>query len=235
MTSDEQDFADDASGPIASRAWSANDPDTVLIARRIASIALPRVLQIGALDGRTTRVLAEAAASRGGTVVAIDPMRWDGEDEGLARRHAARARPRHGALDRNLGGNSHEASFWRNVGARAECVTLFRRPSTSVAMIASEEPSLAAFDVMLLDGDHAYHVVRSDLAEWASRVRPGGAVYVRDAAPELAGLQRALAEHAALHDVAVQHPRGGSLALMDVELRVPTYRGPRLVPPRTHR
>jgi SAM-dependent methyltransferase len=220
VTDDDHELADAASAT----------SDVVLVARRIASIAFPRVLEIGAFDGRTTRVLAEAAASRGGTVVVIDPMQWDPEDAGLSRRRAPRARFWLGALDRMVAGTSYEAAFWRNVGARADCVTLFRGLSTAPALIASGDPALAAFDVALLDGDHAYDAVHSDLTEWGSRVRPGGTLYVRDAAPEFRGLERALAEHATSHGVTVLRPHGGSLAVVDVTLRAVTHRGPRLLP-----
>lgn len=209
-----------------------HDADMLLVARRIASLHRPRVLEIGAFEGRTTRVLAEAASSRGGTVVVIDPMQWDPDDVGSSHRRTEGARAWLGALDRMMEGASYEGVFWRNVGGRADCVTLFRGLSTSPELIASHDPRLSEFDVVLLDGDHTYEVVRSDLSEWASRVRPGGTIYVHDDAPEFRGLQRALAEHAATHDVVVLHPRVGSLAVIEVGPRALTRRGPRRPPPK---
>ena len=187
------------------RTWSTTDHEEAGIARRIASMAAPRVLEIGSFDGRTTRVLVEAAASKGGVVVVIDPMRWAAEtlSEGLATAAPPSSPPWLHALDDIMDGVSYEAAFWQNVGPRAASVTLRRNVSTCALLIASEDPCLAAFDVALLGGEHGYEAVSSDLVHWAARVVPGGTFYVRDATLDFPEVLRALSEYAATHHVTV--------------------------------
>jgi predicted O-methyltransferase YrrM len=197
-----------------------DDGEIARVARRIAAVRAPRVLQIGAFDGRVTRVLAEAAASRGGHVVVVDPMGSHAEDRGAASllglSRGARRLER--LLETLAEPARSEHDFWENVGARAHAVTLFRDVSSSPALVACPSALLAAFDVVLIDGDHSFEATQRDLDAWASRVVAGGVVFVHDAVSLFAGVRRALAEYATRHDVVVVTREWGSLAVIEIPI-----------------
>ena len=173
------------------------------------AIDAPRVLEIGAFRGETTCVLAEAAASRGGYVVVIDPMRWTAEvsNNGLARHLpealAARVRSLSSWLDRA----SYEQAFWRTLGPHASNVRLHRALSTDPTLLASPHPDLREFDVVFIDGDHGQAGAWSDLSRWATRTVRGGAILVHDAVPRFPGVLRALEDFRRAHDVVIDPAR----------------------------
>lgn len=197
---------------------STTESEKATMARCIASIQAPRVLEIGAFQGATTRVLAEAAASRGGKVVVIDPMRWSAEflQNGIYRHFEKRFGFLDRLVKRALGTRGYERKFWTNVGEHRSAVQLHRALSNDRALIASQDASLQAFDVIFIDGDHGHEGASHDLLHWGLRTVRGGTIFVHDATPSFPGVLSALTAFAKAHPVDVEYPRKGSLAVVRV-------------------
>jgi SAM-dependent methyltransferase len=189
------------------------------ICRHVAGFDRPRVLEVGAFKGETTRLLAEVVSERRGYVVVIDPMRWSAElvSNGLER-HLPRAL--NGVarrVERLMGAASYERAFWATVGDAKAYVHLRRARSDDDALTTSDEPILERFDVVFIDGDHSYRGAANDLRAWGRRVAPGGVILVHDAVPAFPGVMRALSEFERESVVQVEWPLEGTLAVVRVD------------------
>lgn len=197
---------------------STTESEKNVLRRTIAAIARPRVLEIGAFRGETTRALAEAAAERDGRVEVIDPMRWAAElhANGLARHlpvSLAYVSERFASL---LGESSYEADFWAHVGSLRPFVRLHRALSSDPKVVASNDVGLAELDVVFLDGDHGGASAAADLAHWATRTAVGGTIFVHDVTSRFPGVVHAVEEFASAHDLEIARPAGPSLVAMAV-------------------
>jgi hypothetical protein len=130
-------------------------------ARRVGSGG--RIVEIGSFRGRSTIILAKAAA---GSVqmVAIDPH--GGGDRG----------PNEYNPDAQLGERDHE-TFHANlsragVDARVRHV---RRPSEQALGEVDGQ-----IDMLYIDGAHRYRFAKPDIELWGARVRPGGRMFIHD-------------------------------------------------------
>jgi predicted O-methyltransferase YrrM len=123
-----------------------------------------QIVEIGSFRGRSTIVLASAAA-RDVTVVAIDPH--GGGDRG----------PNEISPDAQRGDADHD-SFHDNLRTAGvdERVRHVRRPSGEAL---GEVP--AAIDLLYIDGAHRYRFARPDIDQWGARVSPGGTMLIHDA------------------------------------------------------
>ena len=187
-----------------------------LIVGAIRALRARRVLEIGAFHGQTTRVMADAVREHGGSVVVIDPMKWSSEllRNGIAR-HLPGSFPRtFSAIERVVDLAGYEAKFWQTVGPARDCVTLHRALSSDSALLTSTDPTLQAFDLVFIDGDHGYEGAKLDLERWGRRVRPGGLVLVHDATPRFPGVMRALEELGRSRDLEVHWPQRDSLCVI---------------------
>lgn len=122
-----------------------------------------RIVEIGSFRGRSTIVLARAAAA-GAEVVAIDPHL--GSDRGP---QEIAARPELGEADVE----TFRANL-RRAGV-AERVRHVRRRSQEAL---GEVPG--SVDVLYVDGAHRFGPALGDLRRWGDRVRPGGRMLVHD-------------------------------------------------------
>lgn len=198
--------------------WSTTEAEKNELCRTIAELDAPRVLEIGAFKGETTRALAGAAAQRGGYVVVIDPMRWAAEvvANGIARHLPKTLAPLTSAVESFLGETSYEPAFWQNVGELRPFVRLHRAMSGSPELCANRAPELQRFDVVFIDGDHSHAGASGDLSRWGQRTVAGGTILVHDATARFPGVLEALADFGTTHGLDVRYPREGSLASIRV-------------------
>lgn len=130
-----------------------------------SAVAAPgRIVEIGSFRGRSTVVLASAAAP-GVEVVAIDP--YAGSDRG----------PRELARDVALG-DEDLAAFLRHL---ADAGVSDRVRQVRLASGDALDAVSGAVDVLYVDGAHRLRPALADLAGWGARVRPGGRMLVHDA------------------------------------------------------
>lgn len=135
------------------------------------------IVEIGSFRGRSTAVLARAAAP-GASVVAIDPHA--GSDRG----------PQEIGADAVRGDADHEA-FNANLAAAgvAERVRHVRKMSAEAH--GDVEGPLA---MLYVDGAHRFAPARDDIARWGARVAPGGTMLVHDSFSSIGVTAALLAE-----------------------------------------
>jgi predicted O-methyltransferase YrrM len=122
-----------------------------------------RIVEIGSFRGRSTIVLASAAAE-GVELLAIDPH--GGSDRG----------PQEIAADAGRGEQDHEA-FTANLGAAGvqDRVTHVRaRSDQALALLAGR------VELLYVDGAHRYRPARADIEDWGARVIDGGTMLIHD-------------------------------------------------------
>jgi predicted O-methyltransferase YrrM len=161
-------------------------------ARRVAPPG--RIVEIGSYHGRSTIVLASAAAE-GVEVVAIDPHA--GNDRG----------PQQWEGTREEGQADHEA-FRANL-ARTGVAGRVRHVRRYSAEALDDVPG--SIDVLYVDGAHGYRPARADLESWGARVKPGGTMLVHDSFASV-GVTAALLRVVAPGRAFVYRGRAGSLA-----------------------
>ena len=123
-----------------------------------------RIVEIGSFRGRSTIVLASAAAP-GVELIAIDPH--GGSDRGPQEIEADAQR-----------GNADNETFESNLSRagvrdRVRHVRMFAREA--VDEISGD------IDLLYIDGAHRYQPVREDIELWGARVGPGGTMLMHDA------------------------------------------------------
>lgn len=131
-----------------------------------AALSVPdggRIVEIGSFRGRSTIVLATAAAPTV-EVIAIDPHA--GNDRGPQEivGFEAAAADDHAVFNRNLA--------TAGVSGRVRHVRAF----SDRAHDQVDSP----IDVLYVDGAHRYGPARADIRDWGRRVRPGGAMLIHD-------------------------------------------------------
>lgn len=210
--------------------WSTTAAEKRDITSIISALDTPRVLEIGGFRGETTRIMAETASRRGGSVIVIDPMRWAAEvvANGLARHLPRRFSPVLSTLSSWLGKAGYEESFWENVGPLRSHVRLYRELSTAPWLLESDEPELQRFEVVFIDGDHSQAGAESDLWNWGRRTVLGGTILVHDATPEFPGVLAALRTFAAASGLTVELPIRDSLAAIHVTRSLTAMTGRRV-------
>jgi hypothetical protein len=120
-----------------------------------------RIVEIGSFRGRSTIVLARAAAD-GVAVVAVDPHL--GSDRGP---QEIAAQPELGEQDTQIFRSNLER---HGVLDRVE----------HVRMLSSEAPLPDAIDLLYVDGAHRLGPARDDVVRWGARVRDDGTMLVHD-------------------------------------------------------
>jgi len=207
--------------------WSTTIAEKQKIRSIVSALEAPRVLEIGGFRGETTRVLAEAASHRGGSVVVIDPMRWAAEvvANGLVRHLPHAIAPYLHKLSSWMGKAGYEDAFWESVGPFRPHVRLFRGLSTERRLLDSDEPELQRFDVVFIDGDHSEAGAESDLWNWGRRTVLGGSILVHDATTDFPGVLAALRAFGEASGLPVELPIRDSLAGIHVTRSLATMHG----------
>ena len=147
------------------------------------------IVEIGSFRGRSTIVLARAAADDV-TVTAIDPHA--GSDRG----------PQEIAPDATTGEADHEV-FLANLeraGVSAKVRPVRKFSSDALGDVTGD------IDLLYVDGAHRYEPARDDLEQWGTRVRPGGTMLVHDAFSSVGVTLRAGARPLPRHRVPLRRP-----------------------------
>ena len=122
-----------------------------------------RIVEIGSFQGRSTIVLALAAAP-GVEIVAIDPhagndrgpQEFDGYEQAAADDHTR--------FEANL----------VSAGVRDRVTHLREFSDRAHALVEG------GIDVLYIDGAHRYGPARADIRDWSARVTPGGTLMIHD-------------------------------------------------------
>jgi predicted O-methyltransferase YrrM len=144
--------------------WLTDEQARVLWER--AGVLRPpaTLVEIGSYHGRSTIVLARAAAE-GVAFVAIDP-------------HAGNDRGPQEIRGTDAEGEADHRTFLANLdrGGVGQAVRHLRLPSQDALREVS-----GPVDLLFVDGAHRYSPARDDIARWGARVAPGGTMLVHDA------------------------------------------------------
>lgn len=141
-----------------------SDAQALRLWARASELAPPaRIVEIGSFQGRSTVVLARAAAG-GVEIVAIEPHA--GNDRGPQEIRGYEAEAEH---DNVL----FEANLTR-AGVRDRVRHVRKRSSDAHGDV--EDP----IDLLYIDGAHRYRPARDDIVRWGRRVRPGGTMLIHD-------------------------------------------------------
>ncbi len=122
-----------------------------------------RIVEIGSFRGRSTIVLASAAAP-GTEVIAIDPHAGNDRGPQEIEGFAAEAATDNEVFEANL------------VRAGVRDRVTHHRTFSDAAHGEVEDP----IDVLFIDGAHRFAPARSDIRDWGARVAPGGRMLIHD-------------------------------------------------------
>jgi len=150
-----------AAGP---EGWLTAAQAERLRARAEGAVPGGTIVEIGSFRGRSTVVLAGAAAA-GASVVAIDPHA--GSDRG----------PQEFEPD-VLRGDADHAAFRANLAAAGVADRVRHVRKMSADALGDVEGPLA---LLYVDGAHRFGPARDDVKRWGARVAPGGTMLVHDA------------------------------------------------------
>ncbi|MEO7369349.1 MAG: class I SAM-dependent methyltransferase, partial [Ilumatobacteraceae bacterium] len=144
--------------------WLSDDQVARLYAVAAAMRDGDQIVEIGSFRGRSTIVLAGAAAD-GVSVVAIDPHAGNDRGPQEISGFAAEAADDHAVFVANL-----------DAAGVADRVRHIREFSD---LATAEVPGPIA--MLYVDGAHRYGPARADIRTWGGRVRPGGTMLIHDA------------------------------------------------------
>lgn len=143
--------------------WMTHGQAKALYDAAAACPAGGRIVEIGSFRGRSTIVLASAALDDV-EVVAIDPHAGNDRGPQEIDGYEDEATEDHLVFNANLA-NAGVADRVRHVRAFSD---------------AAHDMVEGAVDVLYVDGAHRYAPARKDIAEWGTRVRPGGTMLIHD-------------------------------------------------------
>lgn len=144
------------------------------------------IIEIGSWQGRSTVFLAQACADAGvGVVHAIDTFKGN---PGHEKNYAVGA-DRLSKLEQNFRANIAAAGLSDRVRVHAKA---------SADAIGDVRTTTAGARLIYIDGEHTYEAVRSDLANYADLLRPGGLLLFDDYSRGFP-VVKAVEEHIAAH------------------------------------
>jgi hypothetical protein len=147
---------------LAPEGW-LTDAQAARLRERAAAAGAGTIVEIGSFRGRSTVVLARAAAP-GASIVAIDPHA--GSDRG----------PQEIGADPARGDADHEA-FTANLAQAGVSDRVRHVRKMSAEALDDVDGPLA---MLYVDGAHRFGPARDDIARWGARVAPGGTMLVHD-------------------------------------------------------
>ena len=143
--------------------WMSPDQAEALYTAAAACHTGDQIVEIGSFRGRSTIVLASAAAP-GVAVVAIDPHAGNDRGPNELDGYADEASEDHEVFNANLAaaGVSERVRHVREMSDRAH---------------GAVDGDIT---VLYIDGAHRYAPARQDIEQWGARVRPGGTLLIHD-------------------------------------------------------
>lgn len=122
-----------------------------------------RIVEVGSFRGRSTIVLASASAD-GVEVIAIDPHAGSDRGPQEIAAEAEQGRQDFAAFHANLRRAGIQGRVRHVRAVSLDALRTFR----------------GDIDLLYLDGVHRYRLAREDIAQWGSRIKPGGAMLMHD-------------------------------------------------------
>ncbi|MGZ5401239.1 MAG: class I SAM-dependent methyltransferase [Nocardioides sp.] len=169
--------------------WLTEEQARLLFDSVAELTARPLVVEIGSHQGKSTLILATAARTRGGRVVAVDPF-VDG---------------------RLFGGAATRDKFSRNVEAAGLTDTIELVPGYSTRVRPTWQ---RPFDCLYIDGKHDYWTLSDDL-RWAAHLPEGAPILVHDCYSSI-GVTLGVLAHVLPSRTIRYERRVGSMALFRV-------------------
>ena len=144
-------------------------PNFEAIGRHMGPV--PRILEIGVYQGRSTCWILEHMLAPDGVLVSVDPFIEDEIDAFTAQ-----------AVDQSPHWNSQRRDLWRaNTGeVLGPAQTLDLRVGRSYRVLADLIQEQQVFDFVYLDGNHAAATVLADAVMAFGMVKPGGIMLFDD-------------------------------------------------------
>lgn len=143
--------------------WMSPDQAHALFDAASACHSGDQILEIGSFRGRSTIVLASAAAE-GVTIIAIDPHA--GNDRG--------PQEFDGFVEEAAGDHSIFLANLANAGVGNRVQHVRAMSNLAHDQVAGD------IAVLYIDGAHRYRPALQDIREWGARVRPGGTLLIHD-------------------------------------------------------
>jgi hypothetical protein len=165
-----------------------------LLVDDLTSKGVPRLLEIGVYKGQVISLwaLLLKTSDRSGEIFAISPMQGTPMPVSPLKRRLMtilsakfRERVRNGDFYEEVDYLATMHDLFRHFGLDPEVVRLIKGLSTDAAVRTAV--STLAFDLIYIDGDHTYDVVRSDLDFYTDRIRIGGYLVTDDSGLGLPG------------------------------------------------
>jgi len=143
--------------------WLSDAQALRLWARASALTPPARIVEIGSFQGRSTIVLARAAADDV-EIVAIDPHAGNNRGPQEIAGFEAEAEDDNARFNENLSG----------AGVRDRVHHVRKFSSDAHGDVDGE------IDLLYIDGAHRYRPAHDDILQWGARVRPGGTMLIHD-------------------------------------------------------
>jgi hypothetical protein len=133
----------------------------IMLEKVVRTVAIPdmKILEVGTWKGLSTSVIAKVVAENNGTIYCVDT--WGG-NQGLGGIHSE---PRYKDIFAIFRNNMKKLGVWHYI-----------RPLYMDSFSAAEVLKDKYFDLIFIDGDHTFSVVKADILNFLPKLKAGGII-----------------------------------------------------------